>query len=195
LLTKLDKGDRFQEPAPISAAAAEKARFFSDILDSGFSLRVRVTGRSMVPFLKGGEVVTIKKVPETELRRGDLIFVDGQPGFPVLHRLVRRKRAGKGEFMFQSSGDALRSFDAPVRHDKILGKVCKIERVCPESGPEKIYMEASLQRKINYLRALVSLFESYCHYGRLRLFRRKILCRRNTRCAATDMPLHESSQK
>jgi hypothetical protein len=179
----------------VSPAKAEITGFFRDILDSGFSLRVRVTGRSMVPFLKGGEVVTIKKVPEAELRRGDLIFVDCQPGFPVLHRLVRRKRAGKGEFMFQSRGDALRSFDAPVRHDKILGKVCKIERICPESGSEKIHMEASLQRKMNYLRALVSLFGAYCHYGHLRLFRRKSLCRRNSRCAATDMPLHGSSQK
>ncbi len=167
-------------PAPVSPAKAEMVGFFRDILDSGLSLRVKVTGRSMVPFLRGGEVVTIKKVPETELRRGDLIFVEGQPGFPVLHRLVRRKRARKGEYMFQTRGDALRSFDAPVRHDEILGKVCRIERVCPEFGPEKIHMEASLQRKINYLRAVVSLFESYCHYGRLRLFRRKIICRRNT---------------
>jgi signal peptidase I len=180
LLNKLYKSDRSQELAAISAAATETARLFADVLDKGLSLRVKVTGRSMVPFLKGGEVVTIRKVPEAELRRGDLIFVEGQSGFPVLHRLIRRKRAGKGEFMFQTRGDALRSFDVPVRHDKILGKVCKIERVGPESGSEKIHMEASLQRKMNYIRALVSLFESYCHYGRLRLSRRKLLCRRNT---------------
>jgi signal peptidase I len=157
---------------PLSPAKAEIAEFFGDVLDSGISIRVRVTGRSMAPFLNGGEVVTIRKVPMSNLRRGDLIFFDGPEGFPVLHRLVRKRRKGGGTIIFQTRGDALKSFDGPVQYGEILGKVSKIERVHPVSGPVQVDMESSVQRKINYLRALVSLFEIYSHYARWRLFRR-----------------------
>ena len=40
----------------------EKLTFFEDILDKGLTLCVKVTGRSMSPFLQGGEILTIKKV-------------------------------------------------------------------------------------------------------------------------------------
>lgn len=171
----------------VSQAKADMTGFFRDLLDGGLSLRVRVTGRSMAPFLKGGEVVTIKKVPQSELRRGDLVFVGSHPCSPVLHRLIRKKKVGKGRLVFQTRGDALRSFDPPVLPDDILGKVCKIERSCP--GAVQIHMDSSIQRKINYFRALVNLCESFCYYGCLRLFRQGILRRRNTRCAAYDSPL------
>lgn len=163
------------------AASAEITGFFRDILDSGASLRVRVTGRSMVPFLRGGEVVTIRKVPHSRLRRGDLIFVDNPTGFPILHRLIRRKKAGKEEFVFQTRGDALQYFDLPVRCGEILGRVCEIERCCAESGIKRIKMDSWLQRKTNYCRALIGLFGVIYHYGLTELVERGFLCHRQAR--------------
>ena len=64
----------------IFAAKAELSDLFADILNKGLNLRLKVTGRSMQPFLRGGETVTIKKVPCSELRRGDLIFFDSPQG-------------------------------------------------------------------------------------------------------------------
>ena len=52
----------------------ETVAFFEDILNRGLILRVKVTGRSMLPFLAGGEILTIQKVPSFSLQIGDLIF-------------------------------------------------------------------------------------------------------------------------
>ena len=53
----------------------EALSLFQDILSSGMFLRVRVTGRSMSPFLTGGEIIMIKKTPASCLRKGDLVFL------------------------------------------------------------------------------------------------------------------------
>ena len=45
-------------------------RLFEDILQNGTDLRVRVTGRSMMPFLKGGEVLTIRQTPSLLFEKG-----------------------------------------------------------------------------------------------------------------------------
>ena len=154
---------------------ADLSDFFADILNRGFSLRVKVTGRSMQPFLRGGEIVTIKKVPCSELRIGDLIFFDNSVGSPVLHRIVRKKMRDEDDLTFQTRGDALRTYDGPVRHDEILGKVCKIERVHPESGTGHIDMESPAQRMINYLMAVVNIIESEYYYAFLRRLKRLLI--------------------
>ena len=56
---------------------------FEDILNAGSRLRVRVTGRSMAPFLGGGETVTLKQVPFTSLHRGDLILFKNSHACPA----------------------------------------------------------------------------------------------------------------
>lgn len=142
-------------PLAKSGAAAEIAAFLGEVLQSGVNMRIRVTGRSMAPFLKGGEVVTIKKVPCSDLRRGDLIFFETSGGSLLLHRLVKKSRAGEG-YLFQTRGDGLRSFDNPVHGEKVFGKVCRIER----NGESPVDMEAPLQTTVNYLRALYNAFES-----------------------------------
>ncbi|MBW1743969.1 MAG: S24/S26 family peptidase, partial [Deltaproteobacteria bacterium] len=91
----------------------ETTTLFSDILETGFGLRVKVTGKSMSPFVRDGDVVTIQKVPHDSLVRGDVIFFGNGQGSPVLHRLIKKKRANDGAMTFQTKGDALVSFDEP----------------------------------------------------------------------------------
>lgn len=67
-------------------------RLFEDILSTGSTLRVKVTGRSMAPFLSGGEIVTIKSVPCALLHRGDLIFFINGEYLPILHRIIHKKK-------------------------------------------------------------------------------------------------------
>ena len=165
--------------SPSASAQKEASDFFRDILESGLSLRVRVTGRSMAPFLTGGEVVILKKVPLSGLRKGDIIFVCRDGSSPVLHRLVRKKRTDDNRFIFQTRGDALVLLDAPVRHDEVLGKVCRIERIHPAAGMEGIDMESLQQKVMNYLRAMFCLFETYRYSAGLRLFGPGGLYRRN----------------
>jgi signal peptidase I len=139
--------DRISEP--------EKWRLFEDILDSGSALRVKVTGMSMAPFLKGGEVLTLRKVNGSSLKIGDLIFFKNAVGDSILHRIVSISRRGDGVISFRTKGDALIAFDEPVQENEILGKVYKIEK-----GTRWINMETRIQSRLNCLIAVAGFLKS-----------------------------------
>lgn len=131
---------------------------FEDILRRGADLRIKVTGTSMSPFLCGGEVLTIRKVSHSSLRRGDIIFFRNSQGDPVVHRIIRMREDLPGATALQTKGDASRALDAPVREEDVFGKVCKIER--PNSV---INMETTVRRGINYLTAITHLIAWRLH--------------------------------
>jgi signal peptidase I len=145
------------DPAERSPKRTDPGVFalFEDILNSGVGLRVRVTGRSMIPLLRGGELLTLRKVPCSSLKRGDLIFFRNREGCPILHRIVHTIRGKNGAIAFQTKGDALIAFDGTVHDQEILGKVCRIEK-----GAKCIDMETGIQRRLNYLIAVTGLLKS-----------------------------------
>ena len=152
-----------------------KLGLFEDILNDGISLRVKVTGRSMAPFLRGGEILTIKKVPYTSLQKGDLIFFRNPHGFPVLHRLTKKKNVQNNMLMFQTKGDSLMSFDEPIYEDKVLGKVCMIETIISNGKTKSIDMESFFWRKMNFIIALISVIKSKAYFTARRIYRIKQL--------------------
>ncbi len=131
--------------------------FLEDILTIGLSLRVRVTGGSMAPFLRGGEIVTIKSVEADGLNRGDLIFFKDKYGNYVLHRVVRKRRGEDGRPLVQTKGDAVFSIDHPVAFREVVGKVCCIEKVSRSGGSKSIDMDSTYWRTVNYAFALFHL--------------------------------------
>lgn len=140
---------------PDVASVAESLALFEDILTGGAMLRMRVTGRSMNPFLRGGEILTIRKVPCNSLKKGDLIFFRSSEGCPVVHRIVWRAPHDSLGITFRTKGDALVIPDEPVGDKEILGKVCIVEY-----GTKHINMEARRWRAVNYMLAVISLVES-----------------------------------
>lgn len=153
------------DPSVHKVSLAEKLSLFQEILSSGSFLRVRVTGRSMVPLLCGGEILTIKKISASSLRKGDLVFFKNRDGHPVIHRIVK-KYTHNDVLTFQTRGDALIGFDGPVREEHILGKVCSLER-----GRRHLNLEAAHWRCAHYLRAIVNLCESRL-YSSLSVFKK-----------------------
>ena len=147
-----------------------KLGFYEDILEKGISLHVRVTGRSMSPYLRGGETLTIRKVQPESLKRGDLIFFRDQSGLPVLHRIVRIKRKEGQEHVFQTKGDGTYDFDDPVPEDAIIGRVCRIERNTSSNGSKTTDMESFSNRIRNYYLAIYSIVRP-----KLSSFKRKII--------------------
>jgi len=145
-----------KESLTAKASVIESSALFEDILKSGLSLRVKVTGRSMSPFLAGGEILTIQMVPPSSLRRGDLIFFRTQEGFPLLHRIFRKKMKGN-MLVFQTKGDALFSMDAPVSERDILGKVSRIEKTVSDGVTRYMDMESFVWKTANYLHAVISV--------------------------------------
>lgn len=134
-------------------------KLYEDILNSGSCLRMKVTGRSMAPFLHGGEILTIKKVPCSSLQIGDLIFFKTVDGFPLLHRIVKKQSRGD-MFVFQTKGDALPGMDAPVCESDVLGKVCRIEKTVSGGQIKQLDLESHPWIAINYLLAVISLGKS-----------------------------------
>lgn len=156
--------------APLHPSSDEVLGLFEAVLGAGLSLRVKVTGASMSPCLVGGELLTIKRVPLSSLKKGDLIFFKTSRGAPILHRLVRKKRLGD-EFVLQTQGDALAGPDEPFVPADFLGKACMIEK-SRAGRSEFINLEAPVRRTINYLSATNSLFMSQARFVVRRLLRR-----------------------
>jgi len=133
---------------------------FEDILSSGVAIRIKATGGSMAPFLRGDEVLTIKKVPRSAIGRGDLIFFKDRDGSLILHRVIRKRKLSSGRNTFRTKGDALISLDKPVEHNRILGKVLKVERNGPTARSKCLNMESRTWQMLNYFAAMVNLAKS-----------------------------------
>ena len=85
-------------------------------------LRLSVSGDSMRPLLRAGDMVEVERVPPAELRAGDIVVVQRQGEF-VTHRLLRVDERG-----WHTHGDGTRSLDVPVAADEIVGRVVTLER-------------------------------------------------------------------
>ena len=145
-----------------SPASIELTALFEDILSRGLSLRIRVTGRSMTPFLCEDETVIIRKISATLLRKGDLIFFKDPGGCPVIHRILRKGTSPDGTLVFETKGDALTVCDELVQDKEVLGKVCKVER-----GGRLLNLETRTLVAFNYFLATIGFFEArLCHVAR-----------------------------
>lgn len=91
-------------------------------LENTGALRLRVSGSSMLPAVRPGDVLSIRRCAATEARAGDLVlFRRGDRLF--VHRVLRAA-AGAVE----TRGDAMDVPDPPVAAPDLLGKVVAIER-------------------------------------------------------------------
>jgi signal peptidase I len=124
---------------------------FADILDKGLDLRLKVTGQSMLPFIRSGEIVTLKKVPCSTLRCWDIVLYMNISGSLILHRIVMKDTMQNGEISFVTRGDALIQKDTPVTEHQILGKASYVEKIVPGLGPRKINLDSSLCRGLNLI--------------------------------------------
>ena len=115
----------FGNGLPDSSTTSSLLDLLRELLGQGLSVRVTVTGRSMQPFLQGGESVILRSVRSEALQIGDLIFFVDTGNRPVLHRIVRRKRQKK-TIQFQTKGDGLVGLDAPIFGSQVLGRVEKV---------------------------------------------------------------------
>jgi signal peptidase len=126
----------------------EVSGLFESVLAGGYSVRVQVTGRSMRPFLRGGEILIIEPVGSRRLRVGDIVlFKDGQDRL-VIHRIIQLREA-----FVQTQGDALNEPDLPVEITRIMGKVERVEK-----GQSQLDLESWAQRIRGWMLASSSLW-------------------------------------
>ena len=99
-----------------------------EILNSGSTLRIKVTGKSMSPFVCKNDIAYIKKVPFFSLKPGDLILFKNCEGFLVLHRIIKKRPEKENETVLITKGDALIIYDDTVKENNILGKITGIKK-------------------------------------------------------------------
>lgn len=99
---------------------------FIEALRSHGRARLRVQGSSMRPWLRGGEIVEVRRASPAEVRAGDVVaFARG--GGLFVHRVIGKSRR-EGQTLLITKGDAFPDADSPVREAELLGRVTSVAR-------------------------------------------------------------------
>ena len=94
------------------------------VMEKGDAFRYPVSGRSMRPFLRDGDLLTISRVDPDDLAGGDVVaFAQPESGRLVFHRITR---LGRGAVT--TKGDNLARSDGRIPHDRLLGVVTEYRR-------------------------------------------------------------------
>lgn len=80
-----------------------------------------VTGVSMLPAMRTGDIAITREVPTESIQVGDVVRFREQ-GVYVIHRVIEVQRDG-GEIVFITQGDANNVADPPVPASRLEGKV------------------------------------------------------------------------
>jgi signal peptidase I len=107
----------------------------TEVLRSSGSVRMRVTGWSMLPVLWPGDTLVIERVNGDAVSEGDIVLFTSGRRF-VAHR-VMIKDSAFGESKLQTKGDAVSRPDSPVAHDDLLGRVSSIVRNGKSIAPSR----------------------------------------------------------
>ena len=104
----------------------DKQAFFSkvlaDTLARGGTVRLRVQGASMLPWLREGDSVRIQPADVRRIVRGDIALYWRAPGRPILHRVVGVIEKG-GTTVYECLGDAESGGTETVQSSDIIGVV------------------------------------------------------------------------
>lgn len=103
-----------------------KGELFLEVLRSTGQAKLALTGASMLPSIRPGDVVEVRRESVGEISPGDVVLCARQGGF-FAHRVVE-KRAGSERTVLITRGDALLAPDPPVAPEEVLGRVTAILR-------------------------------------------------------------------
>ena len=136
--------------------ADERLRpLLADLLRGGTTVRMEVTGHSMSPFIRSGDVVTIEPLLGRRPALGEVVAL--APGGRLrVHRLVGWDRR---QALFR--GDVAAGADPVASPDDLLGRVTRVER-----GGRRVRLGLGIERlpiawlsRVGLLRALARLRE------------------------------------
>lgn len=111
------------EGASVPIPNAAFTELMAAVLERGAPFRFAAPGRSMSPFIRDGDVVTIAPAP-ARIRLGDVVaFVNPQGARLTVHRVV-----GKAPGAYRIRGDNTAAEDGVIAICHILGRVTRVER-------------------------------------------------------------------
>ena len=114
------------DPATLEMAHAAKCELAEKTLRLFGSLRLRVTGLSMLPSVWPGDLLLIRRQQMDQIYPGDIVLF-GCHGRLIAHRAVFKTDDLEAPSLI-TRGDALPSQDSPISPAQLLGKVSGILR-------------------------------------------------------------------
>jgi Peptidase S24-like len=115
----------------VKSAEALKCELAVESLRSSGRLRLQVTGWSMMPTIRPGDIVEIERVSSECVSTGAIVLF-ARDGKLYVHRLIARLRDCD---FFVSQGDAMVEIDPPFASSALLGRVRLISRNKKEIRP------------------------------------------------------------
>jgi len=103
-----------------------KCELVAEILRCFSSLRLQVTGHSMLPSVWPGDVLLIERCDFGEVFPGDIVLY-AREGKLFAHRVIGAA-TDREERRFVTQGDALPTQDSPISAEEFLGRVSQIVR-------------------------------------------------------------------
>jgi hypothetical protein len=110
--------------AALNETHAVKCELAAEVLRSSGSLRLRVTGWSMLPTIWPGDTLMIERADSEAVSEGDIVLCARNRGFSA-HRVVSKSAQDSA---ILTRGDAMCRPDPLVSHHDLLGRVAYIVR-------------------------------------------------------------------
>jgi len=117
----------------LRGTGADLIALSTGLLENGVSIRFRLTGLSMHPFLTDGDYATVRPIDTRGIRIGDVILYRMAHNHPALHRVVGIEGIEQSRYVIVR-GDACHTLEQ-VKEDDILGIVTARER---NGGKERL---------------------------------------------------------
>jgi signal peptidase I len=155
---------------------ALKCEMAAQVLRAFGTLRLEVTGLSMLPSVWPGDVLFVERRDMREIAAGDIVLFARRDKL-VAHRVLRKTVVGDETYAI-TRGDGLLSADDPVSPAELLGSVRTVSRagenVSPDADSGFLARVASAMVPRSGWIARVLAFAHRAHGG---VWRRKTPCR------------------
>jgi signal peptidase I len=125
---------RIAQP-PFDDAHALKCELAGEVLRSSGTLRLKVTGWSMLPSVWPGDTLVIEKADSSAVSAGDIVLF-GRDRRLFVHRVITTGNYDP-ESQVVTRGDAMPAADSPVSRAELMGKISLILRNGRRIEPSK----------------------------------------------------------
>ncbi len=126
-----------------------RAELLADALRSGGVATLRVFGGSMWPWLRSGDVLSVRRKDPAHIHPGEIVLFLRE-GRLYAHRVIRRI-SHSGRAVLITKGDALPRADAPLADDELLGRVFRVRR-----AEREFALDSTQRRALGRAAALVT---------------------------------------
>lgn len=104
----------------------EISSLLKDSLRKYGSVWMRLEGKSMLPFLKSGTMISVRNADIRDIHIGDIVVFE-KDGTIIAHRVFRKANLA-GQFFLRTKSDISFSLESLISNEGLIGKVTAFKR-------------------------------------------------------------------